>query len=183
MNSYLGLIGIAAEDLTMVEKQIMNRGPKLNRQQQQLLNADCTEQEVKDAAFSMNSNKAPGIDGFNVYFFKKSWHIIGQDVIKAVIQFFQSGELPLELNVALITLLPKCANASGVKEFRPIACCTVLYKIISKILANRMKKVLDYVICVNQSAFIPCRMIFDNVILSHELIKGLLGRTYHQDAW
>lgn len=74
--------------------------------------------------------------------------------------------------MALITLLPKCPNASRVREYCPIACCTVLYKIISKILSNRMKQVLHTVISDTQSAFIPGRMIFDNVILSHELVKG-----------
>lgn len=57
------------------------------------------------------------------------------------------------------------------KEFRHIACCTVLYKIISKILANRMKKVLDTIISESQFAFVQGRLIFDNIILSHELIK------------
>lgn len=74
--------------------------------------------------------------------------------------------------MALITLLPKCENASSVKDFRHIACCSVLYKIISKVLANRMKKVLTTIISENQSAFVPGRVIFDNILLSHELIKG-----------
>lgn len=74
--------------------------------------------------------------------------------------------------MALITLLPKNLNATSVKDFRPIAYCTVLYKIISKILANRMKKVLDTVVGDSQFSFIPGRLIFDNILLSHELIKG-----------
>lgn len=74
--------------------------------------------------------------------------------------------------MALITLLPKCANASSVKEFRPIAYCTVLYKIISKMLANRMKVVLDSIISDSQSTFVQGRLIFDNVVLSHELVRG-----------
>lgn len=132
--------------MTMVDKMVMRRGPKLNAQQQAFLNADCTKIEVQDALFSMISNKAPGFDGFNVYFVKKNWHIIGRDVILAVQQFFQTGEIPTEINMALITLIPKFPNASSVKEFCPIACCSVLYKIISKIIAYRMKRVLDTVI-------------------------------------
>lgn len=80
--------------------------------------------------------------------------------------------LPKEINMTLITLLPKCENVSYAKEFRPIACCTILYKIISKILTNRMKMVLDTLISESQSAFVKGRLIFDNIILSHELIKG-----------
>lgn len=81
---YIGLMETAATKFTMVDKLVMKRGPKLNAHQQLLLNADCTEQEVKDALFSMDSNKAPGIDGFNVYFYKKSWHIIGDEVVQAI---------------------------------------------------------------------------------------------------
>lgn len=74
--------------------------------------------------------------------------------------------------MALLTLIPKCENASSVKKFRPIACCTVLYKIISKILANMLRSVLSTVISGCQSAFVQGRLIFDNIILSHELVKG-----------
>lgn len=137
-----------------------------------MLIEDCSKLEVNEALFSMDSHKAPGIDGFNVHFFKKYWHIIGDEVVQAIQQFFQTGTLPREVNVALITLIPKCANASTVKEFWHIACCIVLYKIISKILANRMKRVLTTVVSDSQSAFVPGRLIFDNIILSHELIKG-----------
>lgn len=120
----------------------------------------------------MDSGKAQGIDGFNVLFFKRCWHILGEEVIEAVHQFFTLGELPKEINVALITLIPKCENASTVKEFRHIACCIVLYKIISKVLANRLKGVLDTIISDNQSTFVQGRLIFDNIILSYELVKN-----------
>lgn len=169
---YVDLMGTAAIELTMVDKMIMRRGPNLTVQQQHMLNAPCSESEVKDALFSMNSHKAPGIDGYNAYFFKKSWSIIGEDVVRAVCQFFHTGHMPSELNVALITLLPKTENAVSAKDFRPIACCTILYKIVSKILANRLKEVLDTVISANQSAFVKGRLILDNIILSHEIVKG-----------
>lgn len=80
--------------------------------------------------------------------------------------------LPREVNIALLTLIPKCENAAVAKDFRPISCCTILYKIISKILANRLVEVLDSVINQSQSAFVRGRLIFDNIMLSHELIKG-----------
>lgn len=64
------------------------------------------------------------------------------------------------------------SNACAVKDFRPIACCSVLYKIISKVLANRMKRVLNTIISEHQSAFVPGRLIFDNILLSQELVRG-----------
>lgn len=68
----------------MVDKLVIDRGPKLTVQQQRGLIAECTTQEVRDALFSIGSNKARGIDGFNVYFFKKCWHIIGEEVTSAI---------------------------------------------------------------------------------------------------
>lgn len=157
---YRRLMGSSASELEVVDKRIMQNGPKLNPEQQMALNADCSEQEVKEALFSMNSNKSPGIDGFNVHFYKKCWSVIGGEVVAAVQQFFSNGKLPKQINLTLVTLIPKCQNAHVVKDFRPIACCSVLYKIISKVLANRMKLVLDTIVSENQSAFVPGRVIF-----------------------
>lgn len=156
----------------MIDKEAVRRGPRLQVRQQRELTKDVTAQEIKDALFSIDSNKAPGIDGFNAYFFKKSWAIIGGEIIEGVQQFFCTGYLPQEMNVALISLIPKKENATAVRDFRPIACCTVMYKIISKVLANRLQRVLDVIICDSQSAFVQGRLIFDNIILSHELVKG-----------
>lgn len=155
----------------------------LNITQQMMLNADCSDQEVKSTLFGMDSNKAPGIDGYNAYFFKKCWHIIGVEVTQEIQQFFQTRKLPPEVNVTLLTLIPKYDNACAVKDFCPIACFTVLYKIISKILANRMKMVLGTLISDNQAAFVQGRLIFDNIILSHELVKGYNRKHFPLGAW
>lgn len=165
-------MGTAAVELAMVDRRIMEKGPRLQMNQQLLLLAEVSAQEVRNALFSISSNKAPELDGYNAFFFKKYWPILGEDVICAVQQFFTTRDLPKEINQALLVLLPKCENASSVKEYRPIACCTVLYKIISKVLANRMQQVLYSIISENQSAFVKGRLIQDNIILNHELIKG-----------
>lgn len=80
--------------------------------------------------------------------------------------------MPTQVNCALVTLIPKMTNASQLKEYRPIACCSVLYKIISTIISNRMQQVIPDIISDTQSAFVKGRLIFDNIILSHELVKG-----------
>lgn len=169
---YKNLMGSATDELTMVNKMVVANGPSLNIAQQRMLNADCSAMEVKEALFGMDSNRAPGIDGYNAYFFKKCWHIIGEEVTTAIQLFFQTRVLPPEVNVTLLTLIPKCDNACAVRDFRPIACCPVLYKIISKILASRMRLVLDSIISQNQSALVQGKQIFDNILLSHELVKG-----------
>lgn len=105
-------------------------------------------------------------------FFKANWHIVGDEVCKAVKQFSHTGKLLKQVNCTTITLVPKKPKPSYVKDFRPIACCTTLYKIIARILTDRMKKAVDLLVGPAQSAFIEGRIILDNVILSHELVKS-----------
>jgi len=168
---YLKLMGSSVGSLPMVDRNILKRGPMLSQHQQNLLCSKFTAMEVKNVLFSMDSSKALGIDGYNVHIFKCSWNIIG-DSVAAILEFFKTSFIPKIINCTYVTLLPKEANATPVKNFRPIACCTVIYKIISKILTSRMQGVLNSVVCENQSAFVKARVIFDNIILSHELVKS-----------
>ncbi|XP_024976218.1 uncharacterized protein LOC112514118 [Cynara cardunculus var. scolymus] len=128
--------------------------------------------EIKNAMFSIGDYKAPGSDGFSSKFFKQAWEIVGRDVTLAVHNFFYRGNLPKNLNHTLICLIPKSLNASRVTDYRPIACCNVLYKCISKVIVNRMKGSLDSLIDKAQLAFIPGRRITDNILMAHELVSG-----------
>ncbi|GKA59381.1 RNA-directed DNA polymerase, eukaryota, reverse transcriptase zinc-binding domain protein [Tanacetum coccineum] len=103
---------------------------------------DVSDKEIKDAIFDIDDAKAPGPDGFSAAFFKKSWNVIGSDICMAVKEFFMSGRLLGEVNVTLISLIPKIQTPNKVTDFRPIACCNVLYKCISKVLTNRIKPIL-----------------------------------------
>lgn len=76
------------------------------------------------------------------------------------------------INCATVTLIPKVKNPATVKEFRPISCCKVLYKIISKILTNRIQSIMDMIVDPNQATFVPGRIISDNIVLGYELVKG-----------
>ncbi|KAJ0615163.1 putative RNA-directed DNA polymerase [Helianthus annuus] len=133
-------------------------------------------EEVKNAMFSMGSDKAPGPDGFTAGFFKGAWPVVGCEVTNAVRDFFIHGKLLRELNHTLIVLLPKSSSPSIVTDYRPIACCNVLYKCISKIIADRIKVVLDDIVSINQSAFVPGRKISDNILLTQELMHN-----YHRN--
>ncbi|KAJ9539059.1 hypothetical protein OSB04_031792 [Centaurea solstitialis] len=131
-----------------------------------------TDLEIRNAMFGIGNDKAPGSDGFSSRFFKASWDIVGGEVSVAIHNFFYSGILLKELNHTFICLLPKIPNATSVSDYRPIACCSVLYKCISKIIVDRMKPVLDSIVHRSQSAFIPGRRIVDNILMAHELVVG-----------
>lgn len=124
----------------------------------------------------MPGSKTPGPDGYTVEFFKETWAIIGDDVTAAVQSFFILGFLPKGLNSTILALIPKKIEAKEMKDYRPISCCNVLYKVISKLLANRLKSILPKCISVNQSAFIKERLLMEIVLLATEIIKD-----YHKE--
>lgn len=103
--------------------------------------ADVTIEEIHHVINFLPNNKSPGPDGFTLEFFKATWDITGPLVISAVKEFFQTRSPFKEFNATLISLVPKCASPSKVIDYRPISCCNVVYRIISKVLANRFKSV------------------------------------------
>ncbi|MCI25799.1 hypothetical protein A2U01_0046990, partial [Trifolium medium] len=121
---------------------------------------------------SIGDLKSPGIDGYGAYFFKKAWKIVKPDVLGAVHDFFDNGRLYKAANCTLVTLIPKSKEAKRIKEYRPISCCSTIYKIISKVLTNRMGEVMASIVGQNQAAFVPGQFIHKHILLTYELIKG-----------
>mgnify|MGYP004712455881 CR=1 FL=1 len=109
-------------------------------------------------------------------FFQRFWSIIKGDLIPAIQSFFSLGFMLKSINHSVISLIPKILNPTYLKNFRPISQCSVIYKTISKILANRLKLVLGKCISNNQSVFIQDRQILDNVILGHEYMHYLKNK-------
>uniref|UniRef100_A0A803QFT1 Reverse transcriptase domain-containing protein n=1 Tax=Cannabis sativa TaxID=3483 RepID=A0A803QFT1_CANSA len=138
-------------------------------QNEQML-APIDDKEVQDALFQMHPDKSPGPDGMSPGFYQKFWGIVGKDVVKLVTDFFATGIFEANLPNTNIVLVPKKKNPKSMLDLRPISLCNVLYKIVSKVLANRLKKVLYCVISENQSAFIPGRLITDNIMVSFEIM-------------
>lgn len=128
--------------------------------------------EIYEGLKSIGNDKAPGIDGHNAYFFKNTWQIVKKYNIVAVKRFFSTGTLYKPIHCTLVSLVPKVHSPVTVKEYRPIVCCSVLYKIISKVLTMRLHDVVATIICDGQVGFVPGRKTSDNIILAHEIVKA-----------
>ena len=120
----------------------------------------------------MPVNKAPGPDGYPVEFYKVAWPVIRKYFITAVQSFFLYGFLPKGVNATILTPIPKIQGAETMKDFRPISCCIILYKVVSKVLARRLKVLLPELIEPNQCAFVKGRLLLENVLMATELIKN-----------
>lgn len=136
------------------------------------LAAPFTDEDIQAAFLSLPTNKSPGPDGYPAEFFTGHWKAIGRDMIDAVNEFLSTGELLQQWNSTAITLVPKKTNANRISEFRPISCCNTIYKVASKLLANRLKVILPSLVSNSQSAFVPGRLLVENVLLATELVSG-----------
>lgn len=141
------------------------------------LQKEIIDEEVTKTIFSMPLNKCPGPDGYSVEFLRSSWSVVGKDVTAAVREFFRNGRLLKDINNTTIALIPKCTQACKLGDFRPISCCNTVYKIISRIICNRLKPVLSSAISPNQAAFLKGRSLGENILLSSELVRNYLKAT------
>lgn len=130
-----------------------------------------TVDDVKRALFSIPSHKSPEPDGFNSGFFKSCWSIIGEDICQAVLGFFRMCKLLRKWNGMRISLIPKSDNPTSAANYRPIACCNTLHKCIYKMLCDRLRLVLLYLVHGNQWAFIEGRLIGHNIMICQDLVR------------
>ena len=128
--------------------------PCISEDQNHQLTMPVTEEEIKEALFSIGDDKALGLDGYSSFFFKRAWNVVGADFCDVVKKFFSSSQILKQINHLVIALVPKSNNASRVEDFRPIACCNVSYKVISTILSSRLSLLLIHLIDLAQTAFV-----------------------------
>lgn len=115
-------------------------------------------------------------------FYKKHWDIVSHDVCNGIRTMLSSGHILRKINYTHVTLIPKVNEASMMSQLWPISLCNVLYKIVAKVLTNRLKEVLPFIISTTQSAFIRGPLIFDNYLVvaevahyMHKRASGLNG--------
>ncbi|XP_074352714.1 uncharacterized protein LOC141691861 [Apium graveolens] len=136
----------------------------------QLLVAGLSFAEFTIAVKEMHPGKDSGPDGLNPAFFQNLWPILGKEVFICCRDWLRDNSFSANLNDTNVVLIPKKENACCMKDIRTIALFNILYKILSKVLANRLKRILPQIISGNQAAFVPGRNINDNVLIAFELI-------------
>ncbi|KAK4389648.1 putative mitochondrial protein [Sesamum angolense] len=167
---FTSLLGTEVLTLPM-DNAVFNWGPKLSSELALELCRVVTPEEVKQAIFHISDNKAPGPDGYSACFFKRAWHIVGDQICTAVLDFFRSGRLLRQLNHSIIALVPKSDHYPTVADYWPISCCNVIYKAITKIIADRLAPALEHLTDRCQAAFVGGRSITDNIFLAQEMVR------------
>jgi len=126
--------------------------------------------EVKAAVWDCDNFKCPGPDGIFFGFIKDFWDILKDDVLCFLHEFHRNGRLSKGINSTFIGLIPKVDSPQRLNDFRPISLVGSMYKILAKVLANRLRSVIGSVISDSQSAFIKGRQILDGILVANEIV-------------
>jgi exonuclease III len=129
-------------------------------------------EEVIQVLQNLEGDKAPGPDGFTMAFFQKCWRIVEVDVMAFFGEVYEYGKFERSLNATFISLIPKKINAVNIRDFRPISLIGCIYKLLAKVLANRLALVLDGIISESQNSFVGGRKILDSVLIANECVDS-----------
>ncbi|KAJ0917796.1 putative RNA-directed DNA polymerase [Helianthus annuus] len=129
--------------------------------------------EIKDAIWGCAGDRAPGPDGFNFKFIKCHWDLFQGDFLKIFQEFHSKGSISRCCSSSFIALIPKIKDPTSPANFRPISLIGVVNKAISKVLVNRLKKVVGNLVSEEQSAFLAGRNITDGPLILNEVIAWM----------
>ncbi|KAJ9691474.1 hypothetical protein PVL29_013603 [Vitis rotundifolia] len=160
------------------------------------LEAPFSEEEIFSALMDMNGDKAPGPDGFTVAFWQACWDFVKEEIVELFKEFYEQKSFAKSLNSTFLVIIPKKGGAEDLGEFRPISLLGGLYKLMTKVLANRLKMVLDKLVSADQNVFVRGRQILNASLIANEVVdywqkrkeKGLvckldIEKAYDSISW
>ncbi|CAI7916027.1 unnamed protein product [Closterium sp. NIES-54] len=167
---YTDLFG--ADGRTSSERWKPLPGKRLNAEAAEMLEADWTEQEVKQAFKALANNKSPGKDGLPKELFKRNWDILGGEFLRMAHNFSDTASIPASIKEAVTILLHKKGDKDKLDNYRPITLLNFTYKVLARVVANRMRSLLHRVISEEQYGFIPGRRISDAIGVVADVIEA-----------
>jgi hypothetical protein len=188
---YKNLFGKEPRSNLRMGDEFWEEDEKVSKEDNELLEAELSEEEICMSIRGSYVVGAPGPDGFSLLFYQKFWSIIKSDLM-AMVRGFEKGEVNVaRLNFVRIVLIPKEEGANTLKKFRPISLIKCSFKIFSKALNNKLEKVCDRILASNQTAFVRGRYILESVVSAHEILhdaiknkeKGLVLKLDYEKAY
>jgi hypothetical protein len=171
---YKKLFGQEPRENLRLDENFWEEDEKVSNEENQLLQVEFSEEEIKTAIDASYTEGAPGPDGFSFMFYQKFWKTIKGDFMDLV-KGFESGDINLaRLNYAMIILIPKEEDAKSLRKFRHISLINCSFKIFAKTMNNILEQIANRLLAPNQSAFVKGRYILKSVVATHELIHGAI---------
>lgn len=147
---------------------------QVSMEENEMLTTPFSIDEVKEVVWECDGNKRPGPDGFNFNFIRSCWEIISPKIMKFFEEFQRLAKLPKAVSASFLALIPKTKSPQGLNEYRLISLIGCLYKLLVRVLARRLKKVLKNIISDCQNAFHPGRNILDGVVVVVVVVNEII---------